>query len=321
MDNFKEFQGKDLDDCIRQACEYYNADREKLEIEIIQDAKSGIFGIVGARKAKIRAKRARLAGNIPPFKGAASQTLSGTVDKGVREAREKTRKKNQSGREDATGPKQNATRHNSNDAHPTLASDRSGESEQTLSQECLYINDQDQLDEMELVEGCFSPKSFDELDIKQLEELTREVIRTLVTPVAGKEIVFSVSFERGQIQVNIDWHGDAGLLIGREGQTLSAIQYLASRIISRSMNSALRVNLDIGEYRRKQEEKLCYLAKSLAEKARQTGKSFSTRPLSSYHRRLVHLCLQNDPDILTRSAGDGVLKRVLVYPKRLNGRP
>ena len=60
MEGFKEFQGKDLDSAIEEACGYFNTAREKLEIEILQDAKSGIFGIVGARKAKVRARRAHL---------------------------------------------------------------------------------------------------------------------------------------------------------------------------------------------------------------------------------------------------------------------
>ena len=60
MEGFKEFQGKDLDGAIEEACGYFNTAREKLEIEILQDAKSGIFGIVGARKAKVRARRAHL---------------------------------------------------------------------------------------------------------------------------------------------------------------------------------------------------------------------------------------------------------------------
>ena len=60
MDGFKEFQGKDLDSAIKDACSYFDARRAQLEIEILQDAKSGIFGIVGARKAKIRARRVRL---------------------------------------------------------------------------------------------------------------------------------------------------------------------------------------------------------------------------------------------------------------------
>ena len=60
MSDFKEFQGKTLDAAIADACAYYDAPREKLEIEIIEDAKSGIFGIVGARKARIHARRAQL---------------------------------------------------------------------------------------------------------------------------------------------------------------------------------------------------------------------------------------------------------------------
>ena len=55
MDDFKEFQGKSLDEAIRAACSYFDAQREKLEIDIIQDAKNGIFGLVGARKAIVRA--------------------------------------------------------------------------------------------------------------------------------------------------------------------------------------------------------------------------------------------------------------------------
>ena len=60
MDDFKEFQGKSLDEAIRAACSYFGAQREKLEIDIIQDAKNGIFGLVGARKAIVRARRAQL---------------------------------------------------------------------------------------------------------------------------------------------------------------------------------------------------------------------------------------------------------------------
>ena len=60
MSESKEFLGKTLDAAIAEACSYYDVPREKLEIEIIEDAKTGIFGIVGARKAKIRARLATL---------------------------------------------------------------------------------------------------------------------------------------------------------------------------------------------------------------------------------------------------------------------
>lgn len=69
MEGFKEFQGKDLCGAIEEACGYFNTAREKLEIEIVQDAKSGIFGIVGARKAKVRARRVQLRETVESILG------------------------------------------------------------------------------------------------------------------------------------------------------------------------------------------------------------------------------------------------------------
>ena len=79
---------------------------------------------------------------------------------------------------------------------------------------------------------------------------------------------------------------------------------------------AVRVQLDAGRYRQRQDEKLREIALALAERVRQTGRSFSTRPLSSYHRRIVHLTLQDAPDVQTRSTGDGPLKRVVICRRR-----
>ena len=85
MDGFKEFQGKDLDAAIQDACLYFNASRERLEIEILQDAKSGIFGIVGARKAKIRARRACLRDTVQSVLGELSgHTIKKTGSPGER---------------------------------------------------------------------------------------------------------------------------------------------------------------------------------------------------------------------------------------------
>ena len=83
-----------------------------------------------------------------------------------------------------------------------------------------------------------------------------------------------------------------------------------------AMNAAVRVQLDAGEYRRRQDEKLREMALSLADKVRQSGRSYSTRPLSSYHRRIVHVCLQEALDVQTRSTGDGPMKRVVIMRKK-----
>ena len=91
---------------------------------------------------------------------------------------------------------------------------------------------------------------------------------------------------------------DCGLLIGREGMTLAAIQYFASRIVSRKLQASIRVQLDVGDYRERQGEKLKELA------------------LCSYHRRIVHLCLKNVEGIQTRSQGEGAKKRVVIMRRK-----
>ena len=151
---------------------------------------------------------------------------------------------------------------------------------------------------------------------ERLAALAGEAVGRLVRPIAGEDIVSKADVLDGRVRVSVEGAEDSGLLIGREGQTLAALQYLASRIVSRAVNAAVRVQLDAGRYRQRQDEKLREIALALAERVRQTGRSFSTRPLSSYHRRIVHLTLQDAPDVQTRSTGDGPLKRVVICRRR-----
>ncbi|MBU1612447.1 MAG: KH domain-containing protein, partial [Proteobacteria bacterium] len=117
----------------------------------------------------------------------------------------------------------------------------------------------------------------------------------------------------------IDEPEHSGLIIGREGQTLSSLQYLVNRIVSRRMDTSVRVQIDTGDYRERQDDKLREIADHLAGKALKSGRTQSTKPLSSYHRRIVHLTLQEDDRVFTRSKGEGPMKRVLVVPKKRRG--
>lgn len=155
----------------------------------------------------------------------------------------------------------------------------------------------------------------EQLDREQVTQVAVEVMERLVTPVIG-EAGFTVELAEGRVNVSVDCGENSGLLIGREGQTLSALQYLASRIVSRKLGASVRVQLDSGDYRERQDDKLRDIALHLAEKVRATGKPQSTRPLSSYHRRVVHVTLQDDEEVVTRSKGDGPLKRVIIMRKK-----
>ena len=158
-------------------------------------------------------------------------------------------------------------------------------------------------------------RPFEELDLERLKSLTMETVQRLVSSVVG-DARYELHLADSRVYVSVDCGENSGVLIGREGQTLAALQYLASRIVSRGMNAAVRVNLDAGDYKQRQDDKLQELALHLAAKVKNTGRACSTRPLNSYHRRIIHLALQEDEQVQTRSTGDGVLKRVVVQRRR-----
>ncbi|HWR04916.1 MAG TPA: R3H domain-containing nucleic acid-binding protein, partial [Humidesulfovibrio sp.] len=153
------------------------------------------------------------------------------------------------------------------------------------------------------------------LDQAKLEEVAREVTGKLLEPLVENAKV-AVELLHDRVCVRIEDPENSGLLIGREGQTLASIQYLVNRLVSKRMDASVRVQIDAGDYRENQDERLRQIARHLADKAMATGRTQSTRPMSSYHRRVVHLTLQDDEHVFTRSKGEGSMKRVLIMTKR-----
>ncbi len=170
-------------------------------------------------------------------------------------------------------------------------------------------------------EDIFAYKPFEEVDPEAARQCALDVASHLVRPLVEGEPELSAEIRDGRIMIAVKGIEDCGLLIGREGLTLAAIQYFASRIASRRLEASVRVQLEVGDYRQRQDEKLRELALMLAQKVLDTGRSFSTRPLSSYHRRIVHMCLRDVEGVQTRSTGDGAMKRVVVMRKRPGAMP
>jgi spoIIIJ-associated protein len=111
---------------------------------------------------------------------------------------------------------------------------------------------------------------------------------------------------------------DPGRLIGRQGQTLSELQYLLNRILHKGDDSVPRVMLDVGGYRRQARDQLAKRAVELADKVRRFGDIMELEPMNAYERRIVHQALKTDPDIETHSVEvDGSDKKViLLRPRR-----
>jgi spoIIIJ-associated protein len=121
--------------------------------------------------------------------------------------------------------------------------------------------------------------------------------------------------EGGTIYLNIKGDG-SGLLIGRHGQTLDAIQYIVGRIVGRQLGEKHMVVIDTERYRERRKENLEQLAKRMGEKAKSTGRPVSLQPMSASDRRIVHLTLKHDREIETRSEGEGGMKNIKIIPRK-----
>ncbi|MCF8104378.1 MAG: KH domain-containing protein [Desulfohalobiaceae bacterium] len=149
-----------------------------------------------------------------------------------------------------------------------------------------------------------------------LEERIKDVVCKLLEMITDNPEL-QVRLNGSRADVIITDPENSGLIIGKDGQNIAAFEYLVNRVLAREWPEKVYVQLDAGDYRSRQDEFQKQNARFLAEKVKETGKTQSTKPLSSYHRRLVHMELQDDDQVATRSTGEGKMKRVLISPKKV----
>jgi spoIIIJ-associated protein len=233
-----EVEGKTVDEAIEIACRELNAPREKLEIEVLSAGSTGIFGIVGTKKAKIRASLRE-------------------------EKKEKEEKKE--------------------------------EEEKTEKEEKREKEEKAEKEEKENPEIA-----------REIQEITQKILELM-----GLEATLTVRQEGHTLALVVE--GDkSGMLIGRQGQTIDALQYLLSRIATRLTPGKIKVLLDSGGYRQRQKKYLTGLALRMAEKAKKTGKPVVMGALNAHDRRIVHLALERDKSLKTSSRGEGAMKKIII---------
>ena len=121
----------------------------------------------------------------------------------------------------------------------------------------------------------------------------------------------------GEEFITLDLIGkDLGILIGRRGETLDALQYLTNLTVSRHFEDRNKFILDVEGYRSKREETLERLAKKLAERVKESGKNMSLEPMSPYERRIIHTVLQSDEQVRTFSEGEEPYRKVVIAKKK-----
>jgi len=127
----------------------------------------------------------------------------------------------------------------------------------------------------------------------------------------------SAGTEADRLTLSIEG-GNAGILIGRKGQTLDAMQFLTDKIINRKSDARVRVKVDIEGYMETRKANLKHLAYKMADKAKKTGRPATINQMSAQDRRIVHLALKDDQNVRTQSMGDGYYRRLVIFPKKKN---
>ncbi len=150
-----------------------------------------------------------------------------------------------------------------------------------------------------------------DVTVQAVEEFLKNTLKAMNMEV---EIQSEIDSD-GALSVNMS--GDhMGILIGKRGQTLDALQYLANRVANKHQDGYVRVKLDTENYRARREETLRHLAKNIAHKVKRTRRPVALEPMNPYERRIIHSSLQSDPYVTTHSEGEEPYRKVVVTLKR-----
>ncbi len=149
--------------------------------------------------------------------------------------------------------------------------------------------------------------------VKILQDLVDELLSLMAT---GAKAEASFDKEQEAFTVNIDAGEATGLLIGKKGETLSSLQTVLGLLFKQKTGEWDRVLVNVGDYREKEEDYLKNLAASAAERAKETGEPQSLYNLKPWQRRIIHMYLAEDKDVITESEGEGEERFLLIKSKK-----
>jgi len=269
----KDFFGKTVADVIKQACDTLQVPQEHLDIEVIETGSTGIFGFI-RKKAHIRAS----------VKEAASTAKAEIAPPAAKKKTPPEAQKPASAAKKSVPP-----------AAPPA--DESIESEALTSE--------DDEDDFPLVPSSEEPLSQESIDGVQHE-------LTLLLQLMGLPSQVEIEAQGSSVRCHIigDFEED---LTGQEGKILDSLQYLLRKITARKISERVRISIDVGDFREKRQDELQDLAQELATLVKADGKTQVIPSLNPSERRVVHMALQDDKEIRSRSVGDGLFKKILIY--------
>ncbi|MCM2283674.1 MAG: Jag N-terminal domain-containing protein [Desulfobacula sp.] len=287
MTKTQEFSGKDVNIAIKNACSALCLSKDKLKYDVISEGTSGIFGIVGRKEARIRVF-------LPEIDDSEEKEgILSMVDEAFGGGTRREEKPLVSGPE-------------------TEEDDDDGDSDDYVDD---FANEEIDEDTYENVETDEEETEEDAVDVT--EESVALGVETLqkIADLITEDAKVSAQTEGNRLTLCIEG-GNSGILIGRKGQTLDAMQFLTDKIINRKSEARVRVRVDIEGYMETRKSNLKHLAYKMADKAKKTGRPATINQMSAQDRRIVHLALKDDTKVRTQSMGEGYYRRLVIFPKK-----
>ncbi len=146
----------------------------------------------------------------------------------------------------------------------------------------------------------------------------KQVLQRIVDNISSGAVV-SVENNAERVVYNVTG-GNSGVLIGKHGQTIDAMQALVEKIVNKKNTPKLRVQVDIEGYLESRKKNLIRQAESLANKCKHIRRPVTVGRMNAHDRRIVHLALKDDTSVRTRSTGDGFLRKLVIYPNNISTR-
>ncbi len=288
-----EIEGKTIDEAIEKACERFQVSREKLNIEIISEGNPGFLGL-GSRKARIRAGLLSIDMTLDTVFSEPETAAPGRKERMERPDGEAAREKaigsdRPSGR---TAPKPRPAVPSAT-ARPTRRAAKPAERPSPVKPH---------------------PATAPAEEGEAPAEKARQLLSGLLSRM---QIESPVTVEETEEMIILNIQGDgSGLLIGKRGQNLDALQYILNKAIHHSANGHKMIVIDTEGYRKRREEALVALALRIGDKVKKTKKPVTVGHMNAHDRRIIHLAVQNDENLATRSRGEGEYRKILILPAR-----
>lgn len=305
---------KTVEECVNKALDKLQANRNEVNIEVINEAKQGFLGLFGAKDAVVRVSlkddvkekgtgdfvKNILNSDSNSVETEQKEDTKVIEDKKIIEEVEET-KSTEDDKEEIVEksvkpekPVEPAKPVEAEEAKETEEAVKSEETEEEQDTEPDVTIDRN--DELFITSKNFLKQMIEDMGIDcDIESRTE-----------GNMIKFNIMCSE---------ESDIGIIIGKRGETLDSLQYIVNLVTNRNSDTYIRVILDCNQYRSKRERSLQKLARRLADKAIQTGRDIKLEPMNPYERRIIHTYLQNDEKVNTFSQGNEPNRRVIIKRK------